>query len=187
VCLGLSLLSNSLWLSRITSSYLSCNSSCNSLLARITKQSKGSDVWCLVATSLATEKISVATQHATQLHESRYKSNGLEFYWAISYFWVYWEIAKPFLKIYLNFRLFLFKPPTISSFLLFSSRSSQMKVPRLYSLSVSLPLRSTTWDPRRTFVFIFCVDRSECIYGLATLLFSPSSQALADSSKQKIN
>jgi hypothetical protein len=96
VCLGLSLLSNSLWLSRMTSSYLSSNSYCNSLLARITKQFNGSDVWFIVATSLATEKISVATQLATQLHESRYKSNGLKFYWAISYFSVYWEIAKPY-------------------------------------------------------------------------------------------
>jgi hypothetical protein len=31
---------------------------------------------------------------ATQLYESRYKSNGLKFYWAISYFSIYWEIAK---------------------------------------------------------------------------------------------
>jgi hypothetical protein len=66
VCLRLSLLSNSIWLSRITLSYLSCNS----LLARITKQFNSPDVWFLVATSLATEKISVATQLATQLHES---------------------------------------------------------------------------------------------------------------------
>jgi hypothetical protein len=95
VCIGLNLLSNSLWLSRMTSSYLSCNSCCNSLLPRITKQSNGPDIWCLVATSLAIKKISVATQLATQLHESRCKSNGLEFYWAISYFSVYWEIAKP--------------------------------------------------------------------------------------------
>jgi hypothetical protein len=96
VCPGLSLLSNSLWLSRIMLLYLSCNSCCNSLLARITKQSNGSDVWFLVATSLATEKILIATQLATQLHESRCKFNGLKFYWAISYFSVYWEIAKPF-------------------------------------------------------------------------------------------
>jgi hypothetical protein len=34
------------------------------------KQSNGSDVWFLVAISLATEKIPVATQLATQLHES---------------------------------------------------------------------------------------------------------------------
>jgi hypothetical protein len=33
------------------------------------KQSNGSDVWFVVATSLATEKNSVATQLATQLHE----------------------------------------------------------------------------------------------------------------------
>jgi hypothetical protein len=64
VCLGLSLLSNSLWLSRMISSYLNCNSYCNSLLARITKQFNSPDVWFLVATSLATEKISVATQLA---------------------------------------------------------------------------------------------------------------------------
>jgi hypothetical protein len=56
VCLGLSLLSNSLWLSRMMSSYFSCNSCCNSLLARITKQFNGLNVWFLVATSLATEK-----------------------------------------------------------------------------------------------------------------------------------
>jgi hypothetical protein len=49
------------------SSYLSCNSCCNLLLARITKQFNGLDVWFLVAISLATEKISVATQLATQL------------------------------------------------------------------------------------------------------------------------
>jgi hypothetical protein len=96
VCLGLSLLSNSLWLSRMMSSYLSCNLYCNSLLARITKQSNSPDVWFLVATLLATEKISVATQLTTQLHKSRCKSNGLEFYRVISYFSVYWEIAKPF-------------------------------------------------------------------------------------------
>jgi hypothetical protein len=81
VCLGFSVLSNSLWLSRMTSSYLSCNS----LLAWITKQFNNPNVWFLVATSLATEKISVTTQLATQLHESRYKSNDLEFYWTISY------------------------------------------------------------------------------------------------------
>jgi hypothetical protein len=69
VCLGLSLLRNSLWLSRMTLTYLSCNSCCNSLLVRITKQFNGLDVWFLVATSLVTEKISVATQLATQLHE----------------------------------------------------------------------------------------------------------------------
>jgi hypothetical protein len=34
----------------------------------------------LTATSLATEKISVTTQLATQLHKSRCKSNGLEVY-----------------------------------------------------------------------------------------------------------
>jgi hypothetical protein len=34
------------------------------------KQSNDPDVWFLVAISLATEKISVATQLATQLHES---------------------------------------------------------------------------------------------------------------------
>jgi hypothetical protein len=56
VCLALSLLSNSLCLSRMTSSHLSCNSCCNSLLARITKQSNSSDVWFLVATSLVTKK-----------------------------------------------------------------------------------------------------------------------------------
>jgi hypothetical protein len=44
VCLGLSLLSNSLWLSRMTSSYLSCNNlCCNSLLAWITKQFNSPD------------------------------------------------------------------------------------------------------------------------------------------------
>jgi hypothetical protein len=87
----------SLWLSRMTSSNLSCNSCCNSLLAWITKHFNSPDVWFLVATSLATEKILVATQLATQLHESRCKSNGLKFYWALSYFSVYWEIAKAFL------------------------------------------------------------------------------------------
>jgi hypothetical protein len=77
VCLGFSLLSISLRLSRMTSSHLSCNSYCNSLLTRITKQSNDLDVWFLVATkkisvttqlhkSLVTEKISVTTQ----LHES---------------------------------------------------------------------------------------------------------------------
>jgi hypothetical protein len=79
VCLGLSLLSISLWLSRMMSLYLSCNSCCNSLLARIAKQSNSLDVWFLVATSIATEKTLVATQFATQLHKSQYKSNGLEF------------------------------------------------------------------------------------------------------------
>jgi hypothetical protein len=44
------------------------------------KQFNGPDVWFLVATLLATEKISVATQLATQLHESRCKSKDLEFY-----------------------------------------------------------------------------------------------------------
>jgi hypothetical protein len=88
----------SLWLSRIMSSYFSCNSYCNLLLAWIMKQFNSPDVWFLVATSLATEKISVATQLATQLHKSRCESNGLKFYWAISYFSVYWEIAKPLLK-----------------------------------------------------------------------------------------
>jgi hypothetical protein len=74
----------------MTPSYLSYNSCCNSLLAWITKQFNGSDVWLLVATSLATEKILVATQ----LHESQCKSNGLKFYWALSYFSVYWEMRN---------------------------------------------------------------------------------------------
>jgi hypothetical protein len=47
---------------------------------RITKQFDGPDVWFLVVILLATEKISVTTQLATQLHESRCKSNGLEVY-----------------------------------------------------------------------------------------------------------
>jgi hypothetical protein len=100
MCLWFNLLSNSLWLSKMTLLYLSYNSCCNSLLARITKEFNGPDVWFLVATSLAIRKISVTTQLATQLHESRCKSNSLEFYWAISYFSVYWEITKP-LKIIL--------------------------------------------------------------------------------------
>jgi hypothetical protein len=58
--------------------YLSCNLCCNSLLARITKQPNGPDVWFLVATSLATKKISITTQLVTQLHELRYKSNDTE-------------------------------------------------------------------------------------------------------------
>jgi hypothetical protein len=80
VCLRRSLLSISVRVNRMTSSHLSCNSCCNSLLARITKQFNCPDVWFLVATSLATEKISVATQLASQLHKSRCKSNDLEFY-----------------------------------------------------------------------------------------------------------
>jgi hypothetical protein len=56
VSLGLSLLSISLLLSRMTLSHVSCISCCNSLLAQITEQSNSPDIWFLVATSLATEK-----------------------------------------------------------------------------------------------------------------------------------
>jgi hypothetical protein len=76
MCLGLSLLRNSLMLSGMNSSHLSCNSYYNSILAQITKQFNGPDVcMILVATSLVTEKISVTNQLTTQLHESRCKSN----------------------------------------------------------------------------------------------------------------